>query len=88
MCAFALSIFESLSTFLRLNSRTEEVLARLLETSMGDGGVEVDTLEESVKFDGHLGGRGECSLCTFTSGAETVESRTLVLRCKVEREVR
>ena len=57
-----------------LNSRTEEVLAQLLETGTGDGGVGADTLEESLDFDGRLGSRGECSLCTFASGAETAEA--------------
>ena len=74
-CTFALSIFESLSIFsTELNSRTGEVLAQLLETSTGSGGVEVDTPEERVEFDGRLGGRGECSFRTFASGAETAES--------------
>ena len=57
-----------------LNSRAEEVLAQLRETNTGDGGVEVDTLEGRVDFDGRLGGRGECSLRTFASGAETAEA--------------
>ena len=53
--------------FYGLNSRTEEVLAQLRKTNMGDGGVEVD-------FDGRLGGRGECSLRTCAGGAETAEA--------------
>ena len=36
--------------FYRLNSRTEEVLAQLLETGTGDGGSEVDAVEERVDF--------------------------------------
>ena len=60
--------------FYRLNSRTEEVLAQLLETGTGDGCLEVDAIEESVGFDGRLGGRGECSLRMFASRAETAES--------------
>jgi len=52
----------------------EEVLAELLETSTGDGGVEVDTLEERVNFDGGLGGRRESALGTLASGAETALS--------------
>ena len=52
--------------FYGLNSRTEEVLAQLRETSTGDGGVEVD-------FDGRPGGRGECSFRTCACGAETAE---------------
>ena len=35
---------------------SEEVLAELLETSTGDGGIEVDTLEERVDFNGGLCG--------------------------------
>ena len=57
-----------------LNSRTEEVPAQLLETSTGDGSLGVDAVEERVGFDGRLGGRGECSLRTFASRAETAES--------------
>lgn len=57
-----------------LNGRPKQVLAQFLETSTGDGGVEVDTVEEGVDFDGRLGGRGECLLRTFASGAETAES--------------
>ena len=60
--------------FYGFNSRTEEVLAQLLKTSTGDAGVGADILEESVNFDGRLGGRGECSLRKFASGAETAEA--------------
>ena len=35
---------------------SEEVLAELFETGTGDGGVEVNTLEERVDFNGGLGG--------------------------------
>ena len=59
--------------FYRLNSRTEEVLAQLLETSTGDRGVEGDTLEVRVDFDGRLGGRGVCLLRTCAGRAETAE---------------
>jgi hypothetical protein len=57
-----------------LDSGSEEILAELLETSTGDGGVEVNTLEERVDLDGGLSGRGESSLGTFTSGSETSQS--------------
>ena len=40
-----------------LESRTEGVVAELFEASTGDGGVEVDTLEERVCLDGGRGGR-------------------------------
>ena len=36
--------------------RTEEVLAKLFETGMSDGGVKVDTLVEGVDLNGSLGG--------------------------------
>jgi hypothetical protein len=35
----------------RVKSRAEEILAELLETGTGDGGVEVDALEERVDLD-------------------------------------
>jgi hypothetical protein len=35
---------------------SEEILAQLLETSMGERCVEVDTLKQGVDFDGGLGG--------------------------------
>jgi NAD-specific glutamate dehydrogenase len=57
-----------------LHGGAEQVLAELLETSTGDGGVEVDTLEERVDFDGGLGRRGESALGTLASSAQTAES--------------
>ncbi|KAI3485069.1 hypothetical protein L1887_51742 [Cichorium endivia] len=51
----------------------EEVTAELLETGTGDGGVEVDTLEERVDLDGGLGSRRESALSALTGGAETTE---------------
>lgn len=36
----------------------EEILAKFLETSTSEGGVEVNTLEQGVDFDGGLCGRG------------------------------
>ncbi len=50
------------------------VLAKLLETGTGDGGVEVDALEERVDLDRGLGGGGEGTLGTLASSAETTES--------------
>ena len=55
----------------RLHGGTEQVLAELLETSTGDGSVEVNTLEERVDLNGGLGGRRESALGTLASGAET-----------------
>ena len=57
-----------------LDGGSEEILAELLETSTGDGGVEVDTLEERVDLNGGLSGRRKGSLGTLTSGSETSES--------------
>jgi hypothetical protein len=59
------------------HSSTEEILAEFLETGTGDRGVEVDTFEERVDFDGGLGGRREGSLRTLASGAETTESTSV-----------
>ncbi|ROW17094.1 hypothetical protein VPNG_01039 [Cytospora leucostoma] len=58
----------------RLQGRAEEVLAQLLETSTGDGGVEVDTLEQGVDLDGGLGRRRQSALRTLASSAETTQS--------------
>ena len=61
-------------TLNRLHGTAEEVLAELLETGTGDGGVEVNTLEERVDLDGGLGSGREGALGTLASGAETTES--------------
>lgn len=54
-----------------LEGGTDEVLmAELLETGTGGGGVEVDALKERFNFDRGLGGGGESTLGTPTSGAE------------------
>ena len=37
-------------------SRSEEILAKFLEPSTGDGGIEIDTLVERVDFNGGLCG--------------------------------
>lgn len=57
-----------------LEGAAEEVLAQLLETSTGEGGVEVDTLEEGVNFDGGLSSRRESALSTLARGAKTTQS--------------
>jgi len=38
----------------RSSGGSEQVLAEFLESSTGDGGVEIDTLEQRVDFDGGL----------------------------------
>ena len=58
----------------RLDSGTEQVLAQLLETSTGDGSVEVDTLEERVDLNRGLSGGRESTLGTLASSAETTQS--------------
>jgi len=52
----------------------EEVLAQLLEAGTGDGGVEVNTLEERVDLNGGLSSGREGTLGTLASSAETTES--------------
>jgi hypothetical protein len=56
-----------------LHGAAEEVLAELLEAGTGDGGVEVDTLEERVDLNGGLGGGRESALGALASGAETTQ---------------
>ena len=71
-----------------LHGGAEEILAELLETSTGDGGVEVDALEERVDLDGGLGGGRESALGTLASGSETTEStsvgESLSWRCLID----
>jgi hypothetical protein len=57
-----------------LHGTTEEILAELLETGTGDGGVEINTLEERVNLDGGLGRRGESALGTLAGGSQAAES--------------
>ena len=54
--------------------RAEEVLEELFEAGTGEGGVEVDVLEERVDFDRRLGGGGKGAYGSFSSGTETTES--------------
>jgi len=60
-----------------LHGATEEVLAELLETGTGDGGVEVDTLEERVDLNGGLGGRRKGALGKLASGTETTKGTSV-----------
>jgi hypothetical protein len=57
-----------------LHGGTEEVLAKLLETGTGDGGVEVDTLVKGVDLDRGLGRGGKGALGTLASSAQTTQS--------------
>jgi hypothetical protein len=60
-----------------LHGATEEVLAEFLETSTGDRGVEVNTLEERVNLNRSLSRGREGTLGTLTSSAETTESTSI-----------
>jgi hypothetical protein len=57
-----------------LHGGAEEILAELLETGTGDGGVEIDTLEERVDLNGGLSRRRKSALRTLASRAQTTES--------------
>ena len=57
-----------------LEGAAEEVLAELLETGTGKGGVEIDTLEEGVDLNGGLRCRREGTLGTLACGTEMTES--------------
>jgi hypothetical protein len=57
----------------RLEGRAEKILAELLETSTGDRGVEIDTLEERVDLDRGLSRRRKSTLGTLASSAQTAE---------------
>lgn len=52
----------------------ESLGVQLLETSTGDGGVEVLALEERVNLNSGLGGVGESTLGTLASSPQTTES--------------
>jgi hypothetical protein len=54
-----------------LDSGSEEILAKLLESGSGDGSVKVDTLEQRVDLDRGLSRRGKGSLGSLTSSAKT-----------------
>lgn len=60
-----------------LQGGAEQVLAQLLETSAGDRGVEVDTLEQGVDLNGGLSGRRQSSLGTLASSAETTQGTSV-----------
>lgn len=60
-----------------LHGAAEEVLAELLETGTGDGGVEVDTLEERVDLNRGLSGGGKGALSALASSAETTKGTSV-----------
>jgi len=55
----------------RVHGGSEEVLAELLESGSGDGGVEVDSVEQRVDLDRGLGGGRKGSLGSLTRGSES-----------------
>ena len=57
-----------------VRSTTEEIQVEPFEIGMREGSVEVDTLKESVNFDGFLGSRKEGTLGTLAKSAETTNS--------------
>ena len=57
--------------FDRVHGGSEEVLAELLESGSGDGGVEVDSVEQRVDLDRGLGGGRKGSLGSLTRGSES-----------------
>ncbi|KAK8923280.1 NAD-specific glutamate dehydrogenase [Metarhizium anisopliae] len=58
----------------RLHGRTEEILAKLFETSSGDGGVEVDVLHQRVDLNRGLRSRRQSALGTLTGASKTAQS--------------
>ena len=56
-----------------LDGGAEKILAELLKTGTGDGGVEIDTLVQRVDLNGGLGGRREGTLGTLAGSAETTK---------------
>jgi hypothetical protein len=60
-----------------LHGGAEEILAKLFETSTGDRGVEVNTLEQGVNLNGCLSRGRESALGTLASGTETTESTSV-----------
>mmetsp|Transcript_5579 Transcript_5579/g.11733 ORF Transcript_5579/g.11733 Transcript_5579/m.11733 type:complete len:165 (-) Transcript_5579:589-1083(-) len=61
-----------------IHALLEVVHTEILETGTGDGGVEIDTIEEGINLDVCLGGAGQGALGTLAGSAETTQG-TLVL---------
>jgi hypothetical protein len=57
-----------------LQSTAERLGVQVLETSTGDGRVEVLTIEERVNLNGGLSSVGQSTLSTLTSSSQTAES--------------
>lgn len=67
-----------------LKGGSEEILAQLLETSTGDGSVEVDTLEQGVDLNGSLSRRRKGTLGTLAGSAETAKTTGVAGQIPVE----
>merc|ERR1711963_1050832 len=63
----------------RLKGSLEQVRTELLESGSGDGGVEVDALEERVDLDVGLCGGGESPLGALASGSQPSQSPLVAL---------
>lgn len=74
-----LVVFSVTKSFLDwLEGSSEEVSAKLFESSSGDVGIEINTFEERIDFDGSLSGSREGSFRSFASGSQPPD-RPLVL---------
>jgi hypothetical protein len=56
-----------------LEGSSEEIGAKFFESGSGDAGVEIDTFEQGVDFDGGLGGSRQGPLRSFASGPQSSE---------------
>lgn len=61
-----------------VHALAEQVHAQLLETSSGDGSVEVDTLIQSVNLQGGLGGGGQSTLRTLSCCTQAAKGAGVV----------
>ncbi|KAH3940492.1 hypothetical protein HBI24_140720 [Parastagonospora nodorum] len=68
----------------RVKSAGESLLVQVLETSTGDVGVEVLTVEQRVDLNSGLGGVGEGTLGTLASSSETTKGTGIAANVYVE----
>ncbi|EPY27152.1 NAD-specific glutamate dehydrogenase domain protein [Strigomonas culicis] len=61
-----------------LHGATEEVTAQLLEARAGDGGLEVDVVEQRVDLDGRLGGGRQRALGALAGRAQAAQGAVVV----------
>ncbi|KAH6496965.1 hypothetical protein HBI55_093150 [Parastagonospora nodorum] len=67
-----------------VKSAGESLLVQVLETSTGDVGVEVLTVEQRVDLNSGLGGVGEGTLGTLASSSETTKGTGIAANVYVE----